>query len=213
MHFEILVEDISGKEMLDILVPKIINPNSTYTIHSYKGIGTIPKNLKPKTNASKRILLDQLPKLLNGYGKSFQNFEGVVIIVPDLDTKNFNIFLSELKSILNSCNPKPIAEFCIAIEEGEAWLLGDLNAIKKVYSSAKLPILNSYVNDSICGTWELLADSIYNGGHEKLKKLGFQEVGKMKSEWAKKISPEIDIEHNSSPSFCFFRDTLRTLEN
>ncbi|MDB9464782.1 hypothetical protein [Dolichospermum circinale] len=32
MHFEILVEDISGKTTLDILVPKIINPEQhTFT--------------------------------------------------------------------------------------------------------------------------------------------------------------------------------------
>ena len=46
MHFEILVEDVSGKTTLEILVPKIINPEQhTFNIHAYKGIGHIPKNL------------------------------------------------------------------------------------------------------------------------------------------------------------------------
>jgi len=43
MHFEILVEDQSGKKALDILVPKIIGDRHTFKIRAYKGIGRIPK--------------------------------------------------------------------------------------------------------------------------------------------------------------------------
>ena len=73
MHFEILVEDQSGKKALDILVPKIIGDNHTFIVHSYKGIGRIPKNLAANGDANKRILLDQLPRLLQGYGNTFAN--------------------------------------------------------------------------------------------------------------------------------------------
>jgi len=38
-------------------------------VRAYKGIGRLPKNLKGTSDPSKRILLDQLPKLLRGYGK------------------------------------------------------------------------------------------------------------------------------------------------
>jgi len=38
MHFEILVEDISGKTALEILIPKIISSEQhTFEIHPYKG--------------------------------------------------------------------------------------------------------------------------------------------------------------------------------
>jgi len=38
MHFEILVEDISGKTALEILIPKIISSEQhTFNIHPYKG--------------------------------------------------------------------------------------------------------------------------------------------------------------------------------
>ncbi|QHG19998.1 hypothetical protein GJB62_14990 [Nostoc sp. ATCC 53789] len=71
MHFEILVEDISGKIALEILVPKIINTEQhTFNIHHYKGIGRIPKNLTSTSDPKKRILLDQLPRLIQGYGKT-----------------------------------------------------------------------------------------------------------------------------------------------
>ncbi len=38
-----------------------------------KGLGHFPKNLKGVTNPSQRILLDRLPRILRGYGRSFQN--------------------------------------------------------------------------------------------------------------------------------------------
>ena len=64
MHFEILVEDQSGKRMLDILVPKIIGAQHSFRIHSYKGIGHIPKNLTSTSDLRNRLLLNNLPKLL-----------------------------------------------------------------------------------------------------------------------------------------------------
>ena len=73
-------------------------------------------------------------------------------------------FLEEMNEVLDSCDPKPQACFCLAIEEGEAWFLGDIPAIKQAYPKAKDTVLNRYVNDSICGTWELLADAVFPGG-------------------------------------------------
>ena len=63
MHFDILVEDTSGEKMLDILLPMIIGEQHSYKIHSYKGIGHIPKNLKSGTDVNKRKLLYQLPQV------------------------------------------------------------------------------------------------------------------------------------------------------
>jgi hypothetical protein len=88
--------------------------------------------------------------------------------------------------------------------------LGDLEAVKKAYQNAKSSILNTYVNDSICGTWERLADAIFPGGSAKLSKFSTQ-IGKEKSAWAQVISPHMNVDENSSPSFCYFRDKLRHL--
>ncbi len=214
MHFEILVEDQSGKKMLDILLPKIIDTTvHTFIVHSYKGVGRIPKNLTATGDASKRILLNQLPRLLSGYGKSFVNFQAAVIVVCDLDDKCLKTFRQELCNLLDSCNPKPETRFCIAIEEGEAWFLGDISAIKAAYPKAKDAVLRAYVNDSICGTWECLADALYHGGASLLSTRGWQAVGTEKSQWAEKISPHMDISNNVSPSFAYFCDKLRELTN
>ena len=64
MHFEILVEDLSGARTLDVLMRKILGDQHTCEIHPYRGVGRIPKNLTSSTEADKRILLDQLPRLL-----------------------------------------------------------------------------------------------------------------------------------------------------
>jgi hypothetical protein len=217
MHFEILVEDVSGKVALDILVPKIIGCDHTCKIHFYKGIGRIPKGLKPSSDAQNRILLDQLPKLLRGYGKTFAgysaDYQASLIVVCDLDNKCQKELRRELLDLLEQCNPKPQTYFCFAIEEGEAWFLGDLPAVRKAYPHAKEGVLSSYSNDSICGTWEKLADALVAGGAKSLQKLGWQAIGKEKSVWAEKIAPHTDITNNHSPSFCYFRDKLQGLIN
>ena len=215
MHFEILVEDKSGEEMLNILLPMIIGEQYSYKIHSYKGIGHIPKNLKSGVDANKRKLLNQLPRLLRGYGNTYanypSNFQAVLVVICDLDNECLKTFRQELFSVLNACKPKPETRFCIAIEEGEAWLLGDIAAIKKAYLNANDKFLYDYQNDTICGTWELLADAIYVGGAKKLKNQPWYVIGQIKSEWAKQITPHIDIDRNKSPSFCYFRDMIREL--
>ena len=215
MHFEVLVEDASGKEALDILIPKIIGDQSTYRVIDYKGIGRIPRHLKSGADASKRILLDQLPRLLRGYGKTYAgygpNYPAAVILVCDLDDQCLKTFRQQLLAVLHACNPRPETRFCIAIEEGEAWLLGDVPAINAAYPKRNERVLSGYKNDSICGTWELLADAVYAGGSGALRNQGWQSVGREKSAWSGRIAPLMDVDNNASPSFCYFRDKLREL--
>jgi len=215
MHFEILVEDSSGKTALEIIVPKIIGDKHTFNVHSYKGIGRIPRGLKSNSDPKKRILLDQLPRLIQGYGKTFAgypaDYSAVVIIICDLDNRCLKTFRRELLDVVANCSPSPETHFCIAIEEGEAWYLGDLNAVKAAYPNAKDAILKSYKSDSICGTWETLADAVYVGGCQKLSGLGWQAIGEEKNNWAKRISPCMDVDKNQSPSFSYFRNKLRGL--
>jgi hypothetical protein len=215
MHFEILVEDQSGKKALDILVPRILGGDHTFHVHPYKGIGRIPKDLRGTSDPSRRILLDQLPRILRGYGKTFaqyrENYSAVVIVVADLDDRCLKVFRRELFEVLQHCHPQPATRFCIAIEEGEAWFLGDLSAVKSAYPNAKDNVLKSYENDSICGTWEKLADAVYSGGSSKLSAQGWQSVGRAKTEWAERITPLMSLDSNRSPSFCYFRGKLREL--
>jgi hypothetical protein len=212
MHLEILVEDQSGKKFLDIALQRMVISGHTSQVHPYKGIGRIPRNLGKGSDASKRILLDQLPRLLRGYGTAFakypQDYQAAVMVICDLDDKDLTAFCAELMAILNACIPRPNATFCLAIEEGEAWFLGDLAAIKKAYPNARDRILREYVNDSICGTWERLADAVFAGGAQALSRQGWQAIGAEKSRWAHNITPHMDFSSNKSPSFRNFRDKV-----
>jgi len=212
MHFDFLIEDLSGKKMLTALLPKIIISSNTYTIKHYSGIGHLPKNLKRTPDPKTRGILNNLPKLIEGFGKTYQgygeNYKVTLIVVIDLDSRNKKDFLQVLNKILDSCTSQPSTYFCFMIEEGEAWFLGDINAIKQAYPKVKQTILKSYIPDSICDTWELLADAIYPGGREALKRKGTSYIGREKSNWAKNITPHIDVENNKSQSFQYFREVL-----
>jgi len=218
MHFEILVEDISGARLLNEVLPKICSDQDTWAIHSYKGIGgKVPQSLATSSDPSKRILLTELPRLLRGYGNTFsrypKEYKASVILVVDLDDRNKVDFLNDLNSILSRITPRPETRFCFAIEEGEAWLLGDIPAIKKSYPKAKDTVLFAYVNDSICGTWETLADAVYPGGARKLKQEAYNVIGKYKYDWAASISPNMNVDDNSSPSFNDFKSTVKALSD
>lgn len=211
MHLEILVEDASGKAMLDILIPQIITDGTTYRIISYRGLGRLPSDLRSSGDPSKRILLANLPRLLGGYGKVFQNFAAAVVVVCDLDDRSEVEFLDELQKLLRECDPPPSVCFCLAIEEGEAWLLGDLDAVRAAYPKARKDVLASYVNDSICGTWERLADAIHPGGAKALSKAGWSTVGAEKAKWAREITPHMTPSNNRSASFQRFLQRITNL--
>jgi len=204
MHFEILVEDQSGKKALDILVPKILGDIHTFRIHGYKGVGRIPENMTDPADASKRILLENLPKLLQGYGKSLTTPPAAVVLVCDLDDKCGKTFRGELLAILDKCEPKPETRFCFAIEEGEAWLLGDLNAIKRAYPKAKDAVLHSYVNDSVCGTWEKLADAVTPGGCRGLSKRAGKRSGPRNPSGRKRLRHVWMLKTTTRPVFSIF---------
>lgn len=79
------------------------------------------------------------------------------------------------------------------------------------YPRAKREVLARYVQDSVCNTWELLADAVHAGGATAIKKAGWPLPGEIKHEWAEKIGPHMRIDQNSSPSFMKFRDGLLRL--
>lgn len=207
MHFQFLIEDQSSAVLIEILMQRIslTNEHVTFNCKSFKGIGGFTKKNTVKETKSGKLLND-LATFLRGFNKSLQNIPAVIIVVLDNDTRNTEAFLAELTQVANQNMIIVDHVFCIAVEEVEAWLLGDEAAILAAYPSAKLQQLHAYVQDSICGTWEVLADVVYPGGVSRLKKdcPTYIEKGKCKSEWARKIGVYMDMSHNISPSFNHF---------
>lgn len=209
MHIEVLVEDSSGERLLAQLLPQILGEQGaahTWRLNAYRGIGRIPQGLTARADPAKRILLDQLPRLLQGYGKT-PGIDAVVVVL-DTDRRDCKEFLRELTLLAQGCKPAPRTLFRMAIEEMEAWYLGDRAALLKAYPRAKREVLDRYVQDSVCGTWELLADAVHAGGAAAIKKAGWPLPGQIKHEWAEKIGPFMSLNQNASPSFVKFRDGL-----
>lgn len=214
MHFEILIEDSSGKRLLEHLMPKLVGPLGdphTWRLHAYRGVGRIPKGLATTVHPSKRILLDQLPRLLRGYVKT-RGIDAVIVIV-DTDDHNCHAFLTELRELAKQCDAEHLTMFRLAIEETEAWYIGDRHALTQAYPNARTRALDTYVQDSIVGmgTWELLADITYDGGIQAIRRRGWPAAGDLKHEWADRIGPHLDPEVNQSVSFGKLRDGVRRL--
>jgi hypothetical protein len=157
------------------------------------------------------VLLDRLPKILAGYGRCQAGADSAVVVLIDLDDRDCVAFKKDLVQIVERCRPRPRVLFRFAIEEIEAWLLGDTKAIHKAFPRARSSVLDEYVQDSICGTWETLADAICSGGSTTLAKAGYPPIGEEKCRWAKLIGPHMDLDSNASPSLRAFRNGLRKL--
>jgi hypothetical protein len=218
MRVEILVEDASGKIMLEHLAPKIFGGYGGHRVRviniqdlKHRVMSRLPRR-QAKTLSWDAILFQTLSIQFAAYNKSFDAGCGLIVIVlVDLDYRDYEEYLFELEGLFVSNGDLLSGGIFLAVEEGEAWLLGDKRAILRAYPFAKQYVLDSYVQDSICGTWEWLADAIYHGGSERLTEIGYPQIGREKCKWAENISQYMNAEINASPSFIIFRDKLRQL--
>lgn len=207
MHFQFLIEDQSSAALIETLMQRLClqNEELSYNCKFFKGIGGFTKrNTVKETKTGK--LLNDLATYLRGFDKSLRNIPAAIFVVLDNDTRDTDGFLQELNELAQQNRIGIDHVFCIAVEEVEAWLLGDEQAVVEAYPAARLQPLRAYVQDSICGTWEVLADVVYPGGVSKLKKdcPTYIEVGKCKSEWAQRIGAHMSFDGNRSPSFNYF---------
>ncbi|MEA4889976.1 MAG: hypothetical protein VB070_10990 [Clostridiaceae bacterium] len=207
MHFQFLIEDQSSAKLINELMQKIARKNTqiTYNYKSFRGIGGFTKkNTIKETRTGK--LLNDLATYLRGFNKSLQGFPSAIFIILDNDDYDTMAFYAKLEQVTADNNIIIDHVYCIAVEEVEAWLLGDEAALLAAYPQAKQSVLRSYVQDSICGTWQKLADVIYPGGLMRLKKdcPSYMEIGKKKAEWAKNIGVHMNLNLNKSPSFNYF---------
>ena len=87
-YIEILIEDQSGEILVKNIMDKYITevPGITYKIHSFKGIGKIPKKVNKLLQVKTQKLLNDLPMYLKGIGRTLESMPGKKAIFVILDS-------------------------------------------------------------------------------------------------------------------------------
>jgi hypothetical protein len=201
MHIEFLVEEESCAEALRSLVPKIVGETASFGLHFFQG--------KPD-------LLKKLPERLAGYANWLTDDYRIVVLVDrdNDDCKNLKAQLDEIaaeKGLKTRSTSRDKRRFHvmnrIAVEELEAWFLGDVEALSAAYPRVPgtLGKKRGYHDpDAIRGgTWEAL--------ERTLRKAGYYSTGMPKIEVARNVAARMDPSRNRSHSFQVFRDGLRDM--
>lgn len=183
---------------LKLLVPKILGAKQTFDIHAHEG---------------KQDLLAKLPNRLRGYAHWLPARWGICVIV-DEDREDCRQLKRGLEDVAKNsgfvtrsrAKGKPFRLLnWLAIEELEAWLLGDVEAMVRAYPRVP-PTLASRSRfrdpDAVPGgTWEAL--------ERVLQDSGYHEGGLQKIAVARAIAAHMEPSRNRSQSFGGFVGALR----
>jgi Domain of unknown function (DUF4276) len=193
MKLHILVEGPSEEAFLKEWMPRFL-PSHQFKTIVHRGKGRLSEAMDAAPDSKKQGLLDQLPAKLRAYSRSLDPSTDRVLVLIDADNEP----CIDLKSRLSRCHknnaPDLVALFRIAVEETEAFYLGDRKAIARAFPKAKLRRLGDYTQDSICGTWEKFRDVI-DYPHDTEDKPGWA------AQMGKHLTVKFEDESNVSPSF------------
>ncbi len=214
-----LVEDKSGAIIVEAILKSVaerITAALDYRVFGHRGCGRLPADWLAKPNLKEQSLLGLLPAKMRAYCQLHTKFGSpdLLIVVMDADDHDPNLLFEQLQHVAQVCGRDLPVVFGLAIEELEAWLLGDRAAIQTAYPTADFEQLKHYVQDSVCGTWEHLCAVLLGDRAEALIEKGYPVIGKFKHQWAQQIAPHLVPERNASASFQrFYRSLLNALQN
>jgi hypothetical protein len=187
VHF--LVEGPSESALLARWAPRILK-GTVVRVHPHQGKGKLPANLSGPPAKDQRGLLDQLPAKLRGFANAQDSASLHVVVLVDADNDAPDELVAQIESAAKRVAPELRVTVRLAVEETEAFYLGDLKALKKAYPQADMKRAQAYGPDSICGTWERFGEVI-------------GDVGGNKVAWAEAMGPLLTTKASASrsPSF------------
>ena len=201
MQIEFLVEEPSAKAALEQLLPRLL-PGRTCRIRDFEGW---------------QDLLGSLPALLRGYHKRIAQQGQAdlrVVVVLDGDgigpRRKADLEAHAARAgLLTKSTAGPGQVFHVlnrvAVQELEAWWLGDRAAIMAAYPNVKPAHFKGREGD--CDNPLKPNDVLW----AVLKQGRYFLTGKRKTQWATDIGQHLDPARSKSASFCCFRDGLAAL--
>lgn len=199
MHIEFLLEEPSAEVALNILLPKLLPSDATWNCYPHRG---------------KTDLFQRLPGRLKTYARQLPHQPELrVVILMDADT-DCRRRKAELEQVVaeaglltkTTAAGQPFRILTrLAVQELEAWFLGDREAIQAAYPRVRPQHFSGLPHDpdTIADTWETLWRVLREGKYYR--------AGKAKVEWAETIALKMAPDRNTSPSFQYFRQGLAQL--
>lgn len=202
MRVEFLVEEPSAKAALEQLLPRLLPAGCLARVRAFEGW---------------QDLLSDLPKLLQGYHRRIlregeADLRVVVLLGGDgiCTRRKADLEARAAAAGLLTKTTAPLGQPFqvlnrIAVQELEAWWLGDREAIMAAYPGVKLHHFKGLARDPDQplkpseALWSVLKQGRY-----------FLS-GKRKTQWATDISQHLDPARNTSASFRCFREGLAGL--
>lgn len=200
MHIEFLLEEPSSEAFFAEILPRFALPDVTWQLNAFQGKSDLLTNLEPR---------------LVGYSKWIPKDWRIVVIV-DEDREDCQALKSTLEraarkaglTTKTSAKGKAFTVLNrIAVEELEAWFLGDVPALCSAYPGVPTSLIkqqNYRLPDEVRGgTWEALERILQRAGHFR--------GGLGKIELARTMGRHMTPDQNRSPSFQCLMEGLRSV--
>ena len=189
MTIHVLVEGSSERAFLEGWSARLLSGHPV-RVHPHQGKGSLPAVLEAAPDPKRRGLLDLLPATLRGYAEALDSTKDGVIVLVDADDDDPVLLHATIAEAVASVAPSLRVIVSIAVEETEAFYLGDLKGLLKAFPEADMNLARTYEPDSICGTAELFGRVVRDGGNNKVA-------------WAEAMAPCLTTvpARSRSPSF------------
>lgn len=195
MQLHVLVEEPSAEEALKHLLPRLVRGRAAHKVINM---------------GSKAAMLQKLPERLAAYRTRIAKGEPLrLVVLIDKDSDRCEALKGRLESIAHQAGlatkTSPMKDRAfhlvtrIAVEELEAWFLGDPLALRVAFrglDGKPWPKRFSNPDNVAGGTWEAL--------HRYLRQHNIYPGTYPKIEAARLIAPHLEVERNASHSFRAF---------